>query len=100
MLDIRLIRDDPSFVKAQLTRRSPLLLESIDMLLALDQKRRDTQTRLQELRSERNRLSKEIGILKKSKHPTEELEAHVNSFAATIEELDLRANQHLSLIHI
>lgn len=94
MLDIRLIRDDPSFVKAQLTRRSPLLLESIDMLLALDQKRRDTQTRLQELRSERNRLSKEIGILKKSKHPTEELEAHVNSFAATIEELDLRANQH------
>ncbi|KAB2643944.1 MAG: serine--tRNA ligase [Verrucomicrobia bacterium] len=92
MLPIPLLRDDPHFVKTQLARRSPSLVPMVDALLTCDQKRRETETRVQQLRSERNRLSKEIGILKSRKQETVALEEEVKSFAATMEELQASSN--------
>lgn len=62
MLDIRLIRQDPDGVNKALKRRSPDL--SVDTILMLDQKRIQLLQEEEILRSDRNRLSKEVGQLK------------------------------------
>lgn len=65
MLDRELIRSEPDRIKAALSRRDPSLAEQIDHFLALDLRRRQTQTRLDELRNQRNQVSKSIGKLKR-----------------------------------
>lgn len=105
MLDIRLLREDPTFVKQQLARRSPALAEMVDTVLACDQKRREAETQVQQLRSERNRLSKEIGMLKSRHEETTALEMKVKSFAVTLEQLQetsskLEEEQHTLLLNI
>ncbi len=88
MLDIRLLREDPTFVKEQLARRDPVFSEMVDAVLACDQKRREAETQVQQLRSERNRLSKEIGILKSHHQRTDALEREVKSSAHQLELLE------------
>ncbi len=62
MFDIKWIRENPDAFDAGLARRGlpPTALH----LIALDAARRDSQTKAQELQTERNALSKEIGALK------------------------------------
>lgn len=87
MLDIRLIREDAAAVKARLSTRSSQYSEVIDQILACDARRRESETRVQHLRAERNRLSKEIGNLKKSGGDSSELETEVKGFATEMEDL-------------
>ena len=87
MLDIRLIREDAAAVKARLSTRSSQYSEIIDQILACDARRRESETRVQHLRAERNRLSKEIGNLKKSGGDSSELETQVKGFATEMEDL-------------
>jgi len=87
MLDIRLIREDAAAVKARLSTRSSQYSEVIDQILACDARRRESETRVQHLRAERNRLSKEIGNLKKSGGDSSELETEVKRFATEMEDL-------------
>jgi len=87
MLDIRLIREDAPAVKARLSTRSSQYSEVIDQILACDARRRESETRVQHLRAERNRLSKEIGNLKKSGGDSSELETEVKGFATEMEDL-------------
>ncbi len=61
MLDIRLIREKPDFVRERLATRAGGDEAKIDDVLKLDVSVRRTQTELQRLYAERNRLSKEIG---------------------------------------
>ncbi len=64
MFDLKLIRDDPAAFDAALARRG---LEAVTPdLLALDEKRRSLQTRLQEMQARRNQASRAIGIAKAS----------------------------------
>jgi len=93
MLDIRLLREDPASVKTRLATRSPQFSDLVDQILAIDARRRETETRLQHLRAERNRLSKEIGGLKKSGGDSSELEAQVKTFATEMEELGRTATE-------
>jgi len=62
MFDIRWIREIPEAFDAGLEKRGAE--PQADALIALDAKRRDAQTRAQEIQTERNRLSKEIGQAK------------------------------------
>ena len=62
MHDIKLIRDNPAAFDAALARRG--LAPLSDKLLALDAARRETLTSAQNIQTERNRLSKEIGVRK------------------------------------
>ena len=71
MLDIRLIRENPQMVKDRLALRGGVPATSIDEVLACDEARRKAETEKQRLQSERNRLSKEIGIAKKAGQDTE-----------------------------
>src|SRR4051794_25255507 len=69
MLDIRLIRERPDFVKAELAKvQCPPTV--VDGLLDADRVRREALHGLESLRAERTRRSKEIGAL-----PAEERKA-------------------------
>ena len=62
MLDINFIRQNPGQVRDALTlRRAEADLEGV---LALDRERRDLLQHTEKLKSERNRVSKEIGHMK------------------------------------
>ncbi len=63
MLDIKLIREKPDFVKQRLALRDESLPLMVDEVLALDKERRLIIKEIEELKAERNKLSKEIGIL-------------------------------------
>jgi seryl-tRNA synthetase len=64
MLDLRFLRSHPEQVRHSLVRRQadPAV---VDRLLSLDEEHRRCQTRVDQLRQERNLASKEIGSLKK-----------------------------------
>jgi len=87
MLDIRLLREQPDFVKARLATRKPGLAEGVDAALALDADRRAAETRLQTLQADRNRLSKEIGRLRAGGNDTAALEAQSKLHAAEMQAL-------------
>jgi len=61
VLDLRLIREQPDFVKERLRTRGDNYDELIDRIIALDEKRRQIIRELDELRHKRNVVSKEIG---------------------------------------
>lgn len=63
MLDIKLIRELPDQVKDGLQKRQ-MDPEPVDKILSLDEKRRDLIVEVEEMRSERNTVSKEIGRMK------------------------------------
>src|SRR5438046_5154502 len=92
MLDIRLIREKPDFVRERLATRGGREEAKIDDVLRIDAERRKSATELQRLQSERNRLSKEIGARRSRKEPTEELEAEVRKIGEQITSLTQRAN--------
>jgi len=92
MLDIRLIREKPDFVRERLATRSGGDEAKIDEVLRVDAERRKTETELQQLQSERNRLSKEIGAKRSRKEPSDELEARVRKMGEQIAELTQRAS--------
>ena len=71
MLDIRLVREQPEQVKKRLATRAGGDEARIDELLALDEKRRGLLTEVESLKSQRNRVSKEIGALMAQKKPEE-----------------------------
>src|SRR3954462_2092261 len=77
MLDIRLIREQPDFIKNRLASRGGDDEQKIDDVLRADSERRKAETALQQLNAERKRLSKEIGGRRGRTEPTEELEGQV-----------------------
>jgi seryl-tRNA synthetase len=77
MLDIKLLRDDPSFLDTALRRRDPAAAAVGPALLDLDARRRAAQTRAQEMLQRRNEASREIGKAKAQKLDTADLLAEV-----------------------
>jgi seryl-tRNA synthetase len=105
MLDIRLLREDAASVKARLGTRSGDYIDLVDQVLACDTRRRESETRVQHLRAEKNRLSKEIGGIRKSGGDSSSLEAQVKGFSDEMEELgrlaaELDAEQRNLLLSI
>jgi seryl-tRNA synthetase len=88
MLDIRLIRERPDFVRERLATRGGGDEDKIDLVLSVDGDRRKAETKLQQLQAERNRLSKEIGGKKSRGEATADLEAEVRKIGAEITNLN------------
>src|SRR5215831_21235028 len=63
MLDINLIREKPYIVRTALKNRQ-MDSSSVDEILKLDEKRRALLTQVEQLKAERNTVSKEIGKMK------------------------------------
>jgi seryl-tRNA synthetase len=84
MLDIRLIRERPDFVRDRLATRGGGDETKIDEVLRVDAERRKIETQLQRLQADRNRLSKEIGRKRSRNEPSEDLEAQVRKIGDEI----------------
>jgi seryl-tRNA synthetase len=88
MLDIRLIREQPDFVKARLATRGSGDETKIDDILAVDAERRKTETALQQCNADRKRLSKEIGGARSRGEDSSSLEAQVREIGDKIAGLE------------
>ena len=80
MLDIRLVRENPELVKENIKKKfQEEKLHLVDEVLELDEKGRAVKTEGDNLRAERNKVSKEIGALmgQGKKDEAEDAKAHV-----------------------
>ncbi|MCW4039663.1 MAG: serine--tRNA ligase [Candidatus Bathyarchaeota archaeon] len=89
MLDIRLIRQDPTFVRNNLTRRgNPEYITLLDTLLKDDHQWRQALSQLNDLRHTKNNLTLEIAILKKNKKDASDKIAIVSNLSQNIKTLE------------
>lgn len=88
MLDIRLIREKPDWVKERLATRGGDY--PIDRLLELDEERRKLTAEVDGLRHERKELSEEIGRLKREGQEAEDLVRRVKEIGERIKEVEDR----------
>lgn len=93
MLDIRVIRENPELVKERVRQRGGDAWQLVDRVLECDETRRQIETEKQQLQSERNTSSKQIGMLKKQGQDTAELETRVRAIGDRIKELDIAAER-------
>lgn len=102
MLDIRILREDPEGIKARLKTRGGEAWRLIDEILSCDEKRRAGETEKQQLQSDRNRISKEIGALRKEGKDASEIEAQVRGIGERIktigEEADAAESRQTDLL--
>lgn len=93
MLDLKLIRENPDIVRADLLKRGEIeKLKWIDEILELDEKWRENLRRINALRKERNSIAMEIGKRKKAGQPVDELFERSKDIVKQIEELENENN--------
>jgi seryl-tRNA synthetase len=90
MLDLNRIRTEPDAVKAGLARKGVPASE-VDAVLELDERRREAIVKAEGLKSRRNEVSKQIGILKKQGADTSEVQAEMRAVGEEIAALDAAA---------
>ena len=113
MLDIRFIRENPDVVRENIKKKyQDWKLPMVDEVLELDEKLRSAKTEGNELRANRNTLSKQIGVLmgQAKKDPSkleeaEEVKKQVAAQAARLAELEalepeLDAELHKRMLQI
>ena len=96
MLDIRFIRENPEVVKENIKKKfQDHKLPLVDEVIELDAQARKTQQEADNLRAERNKLSKQIGALmgQGKKEEAEAVKQQVNAQAKTLEELAERERE-------
>jgi seryl-tRNA synthetase len=100
MLDVRLLRDDLEQVKTRMATRGIKI--DWGQFLSLDRQRRDALSRLEKLKEQKNRLSGEIGNLKKSgadatglMREVEQLSEQIRDSARPLAELEERFEQFM-----
>ncbi len=71
MLDIKLFRNDPDFVKEKVAKRG---MEDtvVDEVLELDEQRRQLISKAEEMKAERNKVSGEIAQKKRNKEDADD----------------------------
>lgn len=106
MLDIKLIRERPDFVKQNIKKRqNPEYLEYLDELIKSDEKWRKFLSEANALRAERNKVSLEIAKLKKEKKDASKLLKEAEEIPKKIKEIEdntkeLEENNRLLLLKI
>ena len=86
MLDIKFIRSNPDEVVAAMKKRGMDL--DLSEFLALDENRRKVLSEVEQLKSKRNSVSKEIGIMKKNGENADDLVKEMGEVGEKIKELD------------
>ncbi len=103
MLDIKLIRENPALVREALVKRQ-MDPSPVDQILSLDEKRRELIVNVEEMRSERNAVSKEIGRMKDKDARQEKIDAmrslgeRIDSVDADLQSVETALNELLSAI--
>ena len=91
MLDIKFICENPDLVKENIKRKfKDSKLPLVDEIIALYDEKRNTNTRANELRSNRNKVSKQIGVLmgQGKREEAEDMKRLVNEQAAELKALE------------
>ena len=91
MIDIKLIRENRELVKENIKKKfQDHKLESVDIVYELDIEYRNTKTKADNLKSEKNKISDSIGLLVREKRfdEVEELKKKVSGMQKEIEELE------------
>lgn len=92
MLDIKLFRNDPDFVKEKVAKRG---MEDtvVDEVLELDEQRRQLISKAEEMKAERNKVSGEIAQKKRNKEDADDAIAAMRMLGDEIKVLDDTLNQ-------
>ena len=96
MLDIKFVRENPELVKENIKKKfQDKKLVLVDEVIALDEERRTVIARADELRANRNKISKEIGALMAQGKREEgmALKEQVTAQAKELEELSAKETQ-------
>lgn len=96
MLDLRFVRENPELVKENIKKKfQDSKLPLVDEVIALDTENRNTMTEANNLRSERNKLSKQIGALmgQKKFEEAEAVKAQVAAQADRLKELEAKESE-------
>ncbi|MBQ0014870.1 MAG: serine--tRNA ligase [Clostridia bacterium] len=96
MLDIKFLRENPDVVKENIKKKfQDDKIPLVDEVIALDEEKRQVQGRADELRQNRNKVSKEIGNLmaQGKKDEAMALKEKVTSQAAELDELSKRQDE-------
>ena len=96
MLDIKLIRTQPELVKENIKKKFQLdKLVLVDEVVALDAEYREARTRADNLRAQRNSISKSIGSMmaKGQKEEAEAAKKQVNDMADEMARLEVRETE-------
>ena len=91
MLDIKFLRENPDLVKENIKKKfQDSKLPMVDEVIELDAKKRDCQKEADNLRADRNKLSKQIGALmgQGKKEEAEEVKKQVAASATRLSELE------------
>ena len=102
MLDIKLIRSNPDLVKENIKKKfQEEKLPLVDEVLKLDEEFRASKGRGDELRQQRNAISKEIGKLMSQgkKEEAMEVKKKVQAIAGELEEMERKEAEMTSEIH-
>ena len=96
MLDIRFVRENPEVVKQNIKNKFQMAkLPLVDEVIDLDKENREIKQEVENLRAQRNKMSKQIGALmgQKKFEEAEAVKKEVASFADRIEELSTREKE-------
>ena len=96
MLDLRFVRENPELVKENIKKKfQDSKLPLVDEVIALDTENRNTVTEANNLRSERNKLSKQIGALmgQKKFEEAKAVKAQVAAQADRLKELEAKETE-------
>jgi seryl-tRNA synthetase len=89
MLDIKLIRENPDLVKANLEKRNaPENLKMLEELIGADKRWREDLTKLNDLRHDRKVCNQEIATLKKAKQDAESQVEKAKAIDSTMTNLE------------
>ena len=92
MIDINLIRENPELVKENIKKKfQDSKLPLVDEVIELDARRREAQQEADQLRAEKNKISKQIGafMAQGKKEEAEAVKAQVAADSKKLEELSL-----------
>lgn len=97
MIDIKLLRENPELVKENIKKKfQDEKLVLVDEVIELDEKLRSFKTEGDNLRSERNKTSKEIGALmgQGKKDEAEEAKAHVKEINDKLTDIEAKTEEY------
>ena len=86
MIDIKLIRENPELVKKAVASKNEK--DTVDEILALDNKRREIIKKSEELKAKKNKVSQEVGRLKKAGENADEIINEMKKVADEIKVYD------------
>ena len=89
MLDLRRLRSEPNRVKSALGRRGAEgLVDALDEVLALDGRRRAALSEVNDLKAQRNEVSKEVGRIKRDGGEADQMIVEMREVGARISVID------------